>query len=50
MSRAIGSCGMTGGEELDIEMVKQTVSVEDIENMYQLKTGRLLAASLILGA
>lgn len=50
LSHAIGSYGMIGGEELDIEMVNAKVSPQDVENMYQLKTGRIFAASLLLGA
>lgn len=50
ISQAIGSRGMAGGEELDLEMEGKKTSVRKLENMYQLKTGRLLSASVLLGA
>jgi geranylgeranyl pyrophosphate synthase len=50
LTKAIGSTGMIGGEELDIEMVGKTVEVQELEDMYRLKTGCLLSASIILAA
>lgn len=50
LTQAIGSAGMIGGEELDLEMVNQKVSLKQLETMYRLKTGCLLEASLTLGA
>lgn len=47
---SIGSHGMIGGEELDIEMVDQSVDVKDVEAMYKLKTGCLISASVVLAA
>jgi geranylgeranyl pyrophosphate synthase len=50
VAKAIGSQGMIGGEELDIRMVKQSVSIKQLERMYLLKTGCLLKTSVVLGA
>lgn len=50
LARAIGSLGMAGGEELDIEMKDKDVNLNDLENTYKLKTGYLLTASILLGA
>lgn len=50
LARAIGSLGMAGGEELDIEMKDKDVSLNELENTYKLKTGYLLTASILLGA
>lgn len=50
LTRAIGSCGMIGGEQLDIAMVNKVISVTDLEQMYKLKTGCLLSASMQLAA
>lgn len=50
LANAIGSKGMIGGEEMDIEMVAKSVTLKKIETMFQLKTGYLLTASLLLGA
>ena len=50
LARAIGSHGMIGGEELDIEMVNKNIPVHEIEEMYKLKTGCLIGASVMLGA
>lgn len=50
LARAIGSKGMIGGEELDIKMVDKRVSHQKVETMFNLKTGCLLSASILLGA
>ncbi|STX29721.1 geranyltranstransferase [Legionella beliardensis] len=51
LSHAIGSLGMAGGQELDMEMVNQgQVSLKKLEMMYQLKTGCLLETSILFGA
>lgn len=50
LSGAIGSRGMIGGEELDIEMLNQSAIVAEVERMYQLKTGCLLSAGSQLAA
>lgn len=50
LARATGSQGMTGGETLDIGMVNSRVSVHELEYMYQLKTGALFGAGMIMVA
>ena len=50
LARAVGSTGLIGGEELDIKMTNKKVSLDELEQMYQLKTGRLLHACIMLGA
>lgn len=50
LANAIGSLGMMGGEELDLEAVKKLISVKKLERIFQLKTGCLLKASILLGA
>ncbi|KTD74631.1 geranyltranstransferase [Legionella waltersii] len=48
LARSIGSRGLIGGEELDIEMVNQRVTVNEVESMYQMKTSALLTACIQL--
>jgi geranylgeranyl pyrophosphate synthase len=48
LANAIGSKGMIGGEELDIEMVGKKVTCQELEYMYKLKTGCLFSASIML--
>ncbi len=50
IASSIGSMGMIGGEELDIKMEGQSVSLKKLTAMYKLKTGCLLRASIILSA
>ncbi len=50
LSRAVGSCGMAGGQAIDIESVGQTLSPERLEDMHRRKTGELIHASVMLGA
>lgn len=50
LAHAIGSKGMIGGEEMDIRMVNTHPEVAAIEQMYLLKTGYLISASVLLGA
>jgi len=51
LSKASGPLGMVGGQTLDILNIAQTQLVEkDLIQLYQLKTGALLQASIHLGA
>lgn len=50
LTHAIGSYGMAGGEELDIQFVNQKISSKTLENMYKMKTSSLLCASVKLAA
>ena len=44
---ACGSLGMTGGQSLDLSAEGQALSVEEIEQMYAMKTGALIHAAVV---
>ncbi|MEM7430818.1 MAG: farnesyl diphosphate synthase [Pseudomonadota bacterium] len=44
---ACGSLGMTGGQALDLAAEGKTISAEDIESMYSMKTGALIHAAVM---
>lgn len=48
--QASGSLGMAGGQSLDLEAEGQRPAVEVLEEIYRLKTGALIRASIELGA
>lgn len=48
LARACGSEGMAGGQAMDLAAVGQGLSVEQLENMHQRKTGALIHASIML--
>ncbi|MEC9374880.1 MAG: farnesyl diphosphate synthase [Pseudomonadota bacterium] len=50
LSKACGSSGMTGGQSIDLQAEGKTLSKNEIEHMYKLKTGELLHASVLMGA
>ncbi len=50
LSRAGGSRGMTGGQALDLAAEHVAVSLEQLETIHRLKTGRLLQAAVLMGA
>jgi geranylgeranyl pyrophosphate synthase len=50
LASASGSMGMAGGQALDIEATGQTVNVDQLINIHQLKTGALIHAAVTLGA
>ncbi len=50
LAQAIGSSGMAGGQELDIQAVNHNISLKQLEKIYKLKTGHLLEASILFGA
>jgi geranylgeranyl pyrophosphate synthase len=50
LSFAAGHQGMVGGQMLDILAEKQTVTLEQLKRIHQLKTGALINAALRLGA
>ena len=50
MADACGSIGMTGGQSMDLAAEGRTLSAEDIESMYALKTGALLHAAVVSAA
>ncbi|MBC8227843.1 MAG: polyprenyl synthetase family protein [Gammaproteobacteria bacterium] len=47
IATASGISGMTGGQALDLEAEGKNLSIGELENIYQLKTGKLLRASVI---
>lgn len=47
---AAGSVGMCGGQAIDLANVGVALSLDELEQMHQLKTGALLKASVLLGA
>jgi len=50
LADAIGTRGMAGGQAIDLESVKQTLSESALERMHRQKTGALIQASVLLGA
>lgn len=50
LTKAMGSLGVIGGEELDILMTTNKTSLKQLEFAYRLKTGSLLKACIMLAA
>lgn len=50
LARAAGSDGMCGGQAIDLDSVGLSLSLAQLEQMHQLKTGALLRAAVLLGA
>ncbi|MEN9866532.1 MAG: hypothetical protein RL748_2122, partial [Pseudomonadota bacterium] len=50
LAQAAGSAGMCGGQAIDLASVGLKLSLAQLEQMHQLKTGALLRASVLLGA
>lgn len=50
LAHASGSAGMCGGQAIDLASVGLALTLEQLEQMHQLKTGALLRASVLLGA
>jgi farnesyl diphosphate synthase len=50
LANAAGSAGMCGGQAIDLASVGCTLTLAQLEQMHQLKTGALLRASVVLGA
>ncbi len=48
--KATGYEGMCGGQALDLAATNQTISLESLETLHQLKTGALLKASVLMAA
>jgi len=46
---ATGSRGMAGGQALDLIATGQQSSLEEIENLYRMKTGALISSSIMMG-
>ena len=47
---ACGSTGMTGGQSLDLAAEGQTLSTDQLEQMYAMKTGALIHAAVVSAA
>ena len=50
LAEKTGIYGMIGGQTVDVELTNQPVSREQLDFIYQLKTGALLEASMMIGA
>ncbi|QQS16618.1 MAG: polyprenyl synthetase family protein [Neisseriales bacterium] len=50
LSQAIGQEGMAQGQAIDLTSTSQFLSIQQLQAMHQLKTGRLIQASILLGA
>lgn len=50
LAQAAGSRGMVGGQQLDMQYEGTEVSAAAVETMLSLKTGRLIRASILMGA
>jgi farnesyl diphosphate synthase len=50
LAQASGSAGMCGGQAIDLDSVGLNLTLEQLEQMHQLKTGALLRAAVVLGA
>ena len=50
LAKAAGSCGMAGGQALDLAAVGITLNQPELELMHALKTGALIHASVLMGA
>jgi geranylgeranyl pyrophosphate synthase len=50
LAEACGSTGMTGGQSIDLSAEGKRLSASELENMYNLKTGRLLRVSVLAAA
>lgn len=48
-SHAIGSNGMMGGQQIDLQNIGNAMSLADITQMHRMKTGALIEAALLLG-
>jgi len=44
---ACGSIGMTGGQSIDLSAEGKTLSAQELEHMYSLKTGALIHAAIV---
>ncbi|HEY1043253.1 MAG TPA: farnesyl diphosphate synthase [Telluria sp.] len=50
LANAAGAAGMCGGQSIDLDSVGLQLTLEQLEQMHQLKTGALLRAAVVLGA
>lgn len=50
LARAAGTDGMCGGQAIDLEATGREFDANQLEQMHRMKTGALLAASVMMGA
>lgn len=50
LAKASGSLGMAGGQALDLHAAQHNISLEELTQLYQMKTGALIDAAIKLGA
>ena len=50
LAHASGSCGMAGGQAIDLESVGKMLNQPELELMHALKTGALIRSAVMLGA
>lgn len=50
LAHASGSCGMAGGQAIDLASVGHALNQPELELMHALKTGALIRAAIMLGA
>lgn len=50
LAEASGSAGMCGGQQMDMDATNQALSLDELENIHNLKTGALIRASVRMGA
>jgi geranylgeranyl diphosphate synthase, type II len=50
LATAAGGGGMVAGQSIDLAAVKQQLSLQELEQMHNYKTGALIAVSIYLGA
>jgi len=50
LARASGHLGMVAGQAIDLAAIDQTLTLEQLSQMHNLKTGALISASIQLGA
>ena len=47
IAKSIGSAGMAGGQSLDLDSENKKLDTASVENIYMLKTGKLLQSSIL---
>jgi farnesyl diphosphate synthase len=50
LAQQSGVLGMAGGQAIDLESVGETITLDTLQSMHELKTGALIRASVRLGA
>jgi len=50
LAQRSGVFGMAGGQAIDLESVGHSLTLQNLQNMHELKTGALIRASVTLGA